>query len=76
MIITDSVDGGEHLTVDGVSEFMCDGLVVMYNQLIGARRSRTLSILKMRNTDHSQYVHDLEFGKIGMSVKPAEQVYK
>jgi len=63
-----------HTTIDGVSEFACDGIIQMYNELVGAKRSRTLSILKLRDTNHSQYIHDFEIGNGGITVKPAEQL--
>jgi KaiC/GvpD/RAD55 family RecA-like ATPase len=64
------------LTIDGVSEYACDGIVALYNEPIGIKRMRTMSILKMRSTDHSQYIHNVELGKEGIVVKPAEEVYK
>lgn len=75
IIITDEKMEGEHFTVDGVSEYVCDGVIVTYNQLIGARRERTLAVLKMRNTNNSPYIHDLIIGKSGVEIKPAEEVY-
>ncbi len=75
IIITDEKMEGEHFTVDGVSEYVCDGVIVTYNQLIGARRERTLAVLKMRNTNNSPYIHDLIIGKNGVEIKAAEEVY-
>jgi KaiC/GvpD/RAD55 family RecA-like ATPase len=66
----------EKLTVDGVSEFACDGIIALYNELIGSRRVRTMSVLKMRNINHSQYIHDFELGKDGINIKPSEELYK
>ncbi|MDE1823186.1 MAG: hypothetical protein KGI00_05510 [Candidatus Micrarchaeota archaeon] len=63
------------LTIDGVSEFACDGIVELYNQLIGAKHVRTITVLKMRNTNQNQYINDLEIGKNGLVVKPVEKVY-
>lgn len=75
LIITAAKQAGDQLTVDGVSEFACDCVIAFYNELLGSKHMRTLSILKMRDTDHSQYVHDFELSKNGCSVKPAEKVY-
>ena len=75
IIITDEKMEGEHFTVDGVSEYVCDGVIVTYNQLIGAKRERTLAVLKMRNTNNSPYIHDLIISKNGVWIKPAEEVY-
>ncbi|MDE1825427.1 MAG: hypothetical protein KGH61_03020 [Candidatus Micrarchaeota archaeon] len=62
------------ITMDGVSEYACDGIIQMHNELIGAKHFRTLSIIKMRDTDHSQYVHNVDIGKEGLIVKPAESI--
>ena len=74
LIITYGNMSGNSITSDGVSEFACDGIIEMHNELIGAKRIRTMSILKMRDTGNSQFVHDIEIGKEGLSIKPAEQV--
>ncbi len=76
LIITAAKQAGDQLTVDGVSEFACDCVLTFYNELLGSKRMRTISILKMRDTDHSQYIHDLELGKSGCLVRPAEKVYQ
>jgi circadian clock protein KaiC len=48
MIITDTISDTNTLTVDGVSEYVCDGLVVLKSLAIGETLSRTLEIKKMR----------------------------
>lgn len=75
VVITYGDQSGNQLTVDGVSEFECDGIVQMHNELVGAKHIRTMSVLKMRDTEHSQYVHSVEISKAGITVKPAESVY-
>ncbi|MGI0100201.1 MAG: RAD55 family ATPase [Candidatus Micrarchaeaceae archaeon] len=76
LIITFSGKDEKQITIDGISEFVSDGIVEFYNELIGAKHIRTFSILKMRNTNHSQYIHDFEISDKGIIIKPAEQVYK
>lgn len=76
LIITYGNRNSTHITVDGISEFSCDGIVELYNELIGNKHMRTMSVLKMRATAHSPYLHDFEFGKGGIVVKSAEPVYK
>ena len=76
IVITAAPQAGDHLTVDGVSEFACDGVIEFFNLLVGANRARTMAVLKMRDTNHSQYIHDFELGEKGIVVKPAERVYK
>ncbi len=75
IIITDArQEGSEHLTVDGVSEFVCDGLITLYDQWIGVRHVRKLKIAKMRNTNQSPYVHDFDITSGGVIVKSAEKI--
>jgi KaiC/GvpD/RAD55 family RecA-like ATPase len=50
LVITAADQGGQRLTVDGVSEFVCDGAVVMKSLAVGDSLSRTIEIKKMRNT--------------------------
>jgi hypothetical protein len=76
MIITSEAYGDKgKLSVDGVSEFVSDSVIAVYNELIGAKRVRTVTILKMRGTNHSQYIHELELNKDGITIKPANAVY-
>lgn len=76
LVITYGDLSGNQLTVDGVSEFECDGIIQMHNELIGAKRVRTLSVLKMRDTANSPYVHNVEISKNGIAIKPADAVYQ
>ncbi|MCL5427570.1 MAG: hypothetical protein M1321_00080 [Candidatus Marsarchaeota archaeon] len=73
IVITAAPEGEKTtLTMDGVSEFACDGVVVMYNTLIGAAHAKTMTVLKMRETHNDPYIHDFELNPKGFKVKPAE----
>ncbi len=76
MIITASSQDDKQITIDGVSEYASDGVVAMYNTLIGAKHAKTLTILKLRETNNSPYIHDVEFGNAGINIKAAEAVYQ
>jgi KaiC/GvpD/RAD55 family RecA-like ATPase len=76
LLITFSSDNGKRISTDGISEFISDGIIEAYNELLGAKHARTLSILKMRVTNHSQYIHEFEINDNGITVKPAEELYK
>ena len=47
-------DGEKGLSADGVSEFICDGVIVMHYLGIGGFDSRSLVIRKMRYTNHQK----------------------
>ncbi len=63
------------VTSDEVSEFLCDGIVQLYNLPIGIRYERSLRIGKMRNTNNSPYIHSFDITGKGIIVKPVEAVY-
>ncbi len=50
LVITSSSADHPEATVDGVSEFVCDGIIDLKSLAIGETLSRTLSIKKMRHT--------------------------
>ncbi|MDE1869134.1 MAG: AAA family ATPase [Candidatus Micrarchaeota archaeon] len=74
LVITYGDPDNNRVTIDRVSEFACDGVVQLFNTLVGNKRLRTITISKMRNTNHSQYIHDLELTSKGHEIKPAEKV--
>lgn len=76
VVITFSGEKESRITIDGISEYVADGIVVFYNELVGARHARTMAVLKMRNTSHSPYINPFDITSAGMIIKPAEQVYK
>jgi circadian clock protein KaiC len=51
MVITSSSAENPEATVDGVSEFVCDGMFDLKSLAIGETLSRTLSVKKMRHTE-------------------------
>jgi KaiC/GvpD/RAD55 family RecA-like ATPase len=75
MIITDATQGGSQLTVDGVSEYLCDGLVVLSVKQIAKKAVRSIEVKKMRNTNHGLDSFVLSFSDKGLSVEK-ENVYE
>lgn len=77
IFLGEAEDGGERITLDGVAEYECDGVITLYYLLVGNKKERTISIRKMRETGHSDRVHKFEIapGK-GIVVKEAEDAYK
>lgn len=67
-IITDEKQGGDQLTIDGVSEFVCDGLISLKSLAIGETLSRTMEIKKMRLTHMDGGVKSYEIGKKGIEL--------
>ena len=62
-------EDSQNLSRFGVMEFMVDSVVVL--QYMGiAKYKRSLSVRKMRMTDHNTNIHPFEIGKNGIVVKP------
>ena len=56
--------GSSLLSRDGISEFLVDGVIVL--SLDPTMDRRKLSVMKMRNTNHTLKPQDIEIGKGGM----------
>jgi circadian clock protein KaiC len=69
LIITDSEDNDKSMTKDGVSEFICDGVIRVDMKDMGKTNARTIEILKMRMTKMKPGFKTLEFTKNGIITK-------
>jgi len=56
------------LSVDGVSEFICDGIIKLHAQALGGDFSRAMKISKMRSTKNDEDIHPMEIGKQGIVI--------
>ncbi len=64
-----SQNRNEHtLSIDGVSEFICDGIISVKFQPMGGNYSRSLIIQKMRAAKNDETLHPLEISKKGIVV--------
>lgn len=54
----------------GVEEFASDGVIVLDNSVVDGEYKRTISILKMRLSDHSKKLHSYDITEKGIVVKP------
>ena len=68
IMITDSPVGSNELTKDGVSEFVCDGIISIKYESLGGDYSRNLIARKMRETHNDEDIHPLEISKNGIVV--------
>lgn len=53
---------------DTVSEFACDGILLMDYNVLGAAVTRTISIVKMRRSSYLEGVHEFQIGKSGIKI--------
>ena len=66
LLISQTTDG--QLSRDGVSEFLCDGIIHLIYESIGGPFSRSLHVRKMREVNHDEDIHPLEINKTGLIV--------
>jgi len=61
--ISEINEGKKELSPNGVEEFVSDGVIVLYYVKRGSSFSRSITIRKMRSTDHSTKIHPVEISK-------------
>lgn len=66
LLISQTTEG--QLSRDGVSEFVCDGIVHINYETLRGKYSRTLVIRKMRETKNDEDIHPLEIAKKGLII--------
>jgi len=75
LFITDSPPGSTLLTKDGVSEFVCDGVVHLQLHDVSKTVNRTISIKKMRGTSIVPGMNSLKFTESGLEVEEYKAFY-
>ena len=53
---------------DTVSEFACDGIILLDYHVLGAAVTRTLSVIKMRRSDYKEGVHEFKITDKGIEL--------
>jgi KaiC/GvpD/RAD55 family RecA-like ATPase len=62
----------EHRTIDGISEYLCDGIVNLRVRQIGKAYLRTLEIMKMRQTFFQSGIHPFHMTREGINVEESK----
>ena len=75
MFITDSPPGTNELTKDGVSEFVCDGVIHLQLHDVSRTVNRTISVKKMRGTSMIPGMNSLKFTETGLEVEEYKAFY-
>lgn len=75
IFITDSPPGSNLLTKDGVSEFVCDGVIHLQLHDVSKTVNRTISIKKMRGTSIVPGMNSLKFTESGLEVEEYKAFY-
>ena len=75
VFITDSPPGSNLLTKDGVSEFVCDGVIHLQLNDVSKTVNRTISVKKMRGTSIIPGMNSLKFTDTGLEVEEYKAFY-
>ncbi|MFZ5955868.1 MAG: RAD55 family ATPase [Nanoarchaeota archaeon] len=72
ILISEAAENSEYITRDTLSEFACDGVILITFESMGGEFSRSLIVRKMRQTKNNEDVHPLEISKKGIIVHKIE----
>lgn len=76
LILTEMPEGQSGISRFGIEEFVCQGVIALYNIRKGSERVRGLEILKMRGMDHSKKICLMSIGDNGITIYPNENLYR
>jgi circadian clock protein KaiC len=68
ILISENSTHSEFLSRDTISEFLCDGVIVVTFESLGGAYSRSLLVRKMRQTKNDEDIHPVEIAKNGIIV--------
>lgn len=72
LLISEAGQSGEYITRDTLSEFVCDGIVLITFESLGGAYSRSLIVRKMRETKNNEDVHPMEITSNGTIIHKIE----
>jgi KaiC/GvpD/RAD55 family RecA-like ATPase len=75
LFLTDSPPGSDTITKDGVSEFACDGAILLQLHDTSKNVNRTLAVKKMRGSNIVPGMNSLKFAKNGLEVSDFKAFY-
>ncbi|OQA30547.1 MAG: circadian clock protein KaiC [archaeon ADurb.Bin336] len=72
LLTTEMPENGKTLSADGVSEFVADGVIILQYVGVGSVDFRSMTVRKMRYTDHSKSTLAYAIEPSGISIKESE----
>jgi len=75
LLLADSVPGTEMLTKDGVSEYVCDGVIQLQLHDTSKNVNRTISVKKLRGSSIVPGMNSLKFTKTGLEIGEFKAFY-
>jgi len=74
LLTSELLEGQEGLSADQISEFICDGVLVLNYLGVGSADSRSLQIRKMRYTYHEKDVLLYDLNSKGIAISKEEEL--
>jgi KaiC/GvpD/RAD55 family RecA-like ATPase len=68
LLISEASQNGEYISRDTLSEFVCDGVILITFESLGGDYSRSLIVRKMRQTKNNEDVHPMEISEKGVVI--------
>ncbi len=75
LLISETKNDSFQLSTYGIEEFICDGVIALYNVRNGSKFSPGIMITKMRGTDHDKQIRSYKIKKNGIEVYPDEVLF-
>jgi len=72
LLIGEADQSGKFISRDTLSEFACDGIILISFESMGGEYSRSLIVRKMRQTKNDEDVHPMEISKEGVKIHSIE----
>ncbi|MFH0859967.1 MAG: ATPase domain-containing protein [Candidatus Altiarchaeota archaeon] len=72
ILVGEAEDGGPRITVDGVAEYECDGVMILRKNVVGDAVNRFIEVAKLRETKIESGMVPFEFTKNGIKVGQSE----
>lgn len=67
-VISELPENSEYLSRDTISEFFCDGVILLYYTTVMGEAFGNIQIRKMRNTDHAHELHPTKITNKGIEI--------
>jgi len=75
ILISEILPMQDSLSRFGVEEFVTDSVIVLYYNRVASQFSRSLTVWKMRNSEHSNKIHPYKITSKGIVVYPKEEAF-
>lgn len=74
LLTSEVEDDAKKYSKDGISEFVCDGVISLKKITIGSQAERTLQVAKMRRTSINSGIFSMNFTKSGIEIESGNKI--